>query len=270
MPSTPATFIEDAPETFIPDEPLDFSKSLVRPGQLDASGQKPYAGYLSAGPFSPYQSENMQEAVDLISSLQEPPFRIPRIQGSSLLGKLAAAPVNVASGLAEGMISPAGAAATLAGGPVVKGLFAGLAAKEAGRALGEASVNKDPQAIAEGLIGAGVAPWIALSHTLPERIIPNASRIERPMAVAGREPTRPAAQVAERVAEDVQKTAEVKAQETEQKTLSPKNGNLNFLENIGCQPSNLGGVNCWMKKLIKVEERRTLIPTFRTHQELET
>lgn len=149
-------------------EPLDFSKLLARPGQLDAAGNKPYAGYLSAGPFSAYQPENMQEAVNLISSLQEPPVRIPRIKAESTLGKLAAAPVNVASGLAEGLTSPVGVLSTLAGGPVVKGLFAGLAAKEAGRALGEASVTKDPGQLAEGVLSAGIAPWIALHGTLSD------------------------------------------------------------------------------------------------------
>lgn len=62
---------QDDPFSDLVPKAIDFTKSLAKPGQLDPQGNKPYAGYLSAGPFSAYQSENMKEAVDLYKSLPE-------------------------------------------------------------------------------------------------------------------------------------------------------------------------------------------------------
>jgi len=99
---------------------------------------------------------------------------IPRLEGTTLADKLAAAPVNVAAGLVQGTLSPAGLAslplsATRLGAPALRTLYSILAAKAAGTAAGEASVTADPQQIAEAALGAGLTAGIAVPGVLPSR-----------------------------------------------------------------------------------------------------
>lgn len=61
----PTSFVPDSPSTFQADEPLpDFKLNIPPEGAIDpATGQKVYGGPWSGGAFSPYQEENMREAV---------------------------------------------------------------------------------------------------------------------------------------------------------------------------------------------------------------
>lgn len=52
--------------------------------------------------------------------------------------------------------------------PIIKGIYSVLTAKQAGEALGKASVTHDPQDIVEGGGAAALAPFMALHGTLPE------------------------------------------------------------------------------------------------------
>jgi hypothetical protein len=102
--------------------------------------------------------------------LEQPLIPIPTLKGESTLGKIGAGAFNVAKSIPEFMETPAGLATLPASfipgaGPVLQGLFAGLAAKQAGEKLGEASVTKDVQDYTEGVLGAALAPAIGLPHS---------------------------------------------------------------------------------------------------------
>ncbi len=109
--------------------------------------------------------------------LTEPLIPIPTLKGESTLGKIGAGTFNVVKSIPEFMETPVGLAtlplAMIPGaGPVMKGLFAGLAAKQAGEKLGEAAVSKDVQDYTEGILGAAMAPAIGL----PEGVLPRAAK----------------------------------------------------------------------------------------------
>lgn len=112
-----------------------------------------------------------EEVLTIPESLAEPPFRIPRIQATSTIGKILAAPVNVGSGALEAIGSPLGLAALSVGGtelgaPIIKGIFGGLAAKGAGETLGQASVTGDVGQFSEGALQAALAGGITLPGSL--------------------------------------------------------------------------------------------------------
>lgn len=178
---TPTAKAGPQPAGELPDlsrvKPTPYEEITMRGGP-----QGPWGGY---SPFSQFQADRAQHLADVQEAFQDlmegksfiPP--IPRLEGKSTLGKMIAAPVNVASGLVEGAASPLGALAAAAGtGPVgraaVKALFSYLVAKGAGQQLGEASVTGDPQQVAEGLLGGALAGGIALPGVgaSPEHIRP--------------------------------------------------------------------------------------------------
>ena len=142
---------------------LDTSKLKISPyeqAKLEGRDEGPYAGGEGA------RQRNLEEAGALYASLLEPPMRIPRIEAKSTLGKLAAAPVNVASGLLESVASPVGALTlpmleVKAAAPILKGVFGSLAVRDAAQRLGEASVTRDPGQAAEGFL-TGALGGIAL------------------------------------------------------------------------------------------------------------
>jgi len=142
---------------------LDTSKLKISPyeqAKLEGRDEGPYAGGEGA------RQRNLEEAGALYASLLEPPMRIPRIEATSTAGKLAAAPVNVASGLLESIASPVGLATlplleAKAAAPLIKGVFGSLAVRDAAQRLGEASVTRDPGQAAEGFL-TGALGGIAL------------------------------------------------------------------------------------------------------------
>ena len=75
----PAQTGDDPFYDLLPSKPLDTSRPLAQPWQLTPQGEKPYAGYLSGGPFSPYQEENMREAVGLTGLLKLPGMALEKI-----------------------------------------------------------------------------------------------------------------------------------------------------------------------------------------------
>ncbi len=111
-----------------------------------------------------------EEAAQIFASLAEPAIPIPRINAKSTLGQIAAAPYNVAAGLAENIESPLGAATLpLFGSPVGRAAFAALGTVQGLRQLATA---KTPGEATEGALLAGISPLLART-TLKERI-PNA------------------------------------------------------------------------------------------------
>jgi hypothetical protein len=118
-----------------------------------------------------------------------PTVRTPPEAGMS--EKVAAGLYNAGAGAVNFGLSPSGIATMLAPetlparfiGPVLKGIFAGLMAKEAGQQLGTASVTKDPQDITEGLATAVMAGAITHSAAI--------DRINDRRAGLGQPPVKP-------------------------------------------------------------------------------
>ncbi len=148
-----------------------------------APADEPKVDWSNYGPPDPAKPEDFQAFSELgptrtdAGYLTEPLVPIPTLHGESTLGKIGAGAFNVIKSIPEFMETPVGLAtlplAVIPGaGPVLKGLFAGLAAKGAGEKLGEASVSKDVQDYTEGILGAAMAPAIGL----PEGILPRAAK----------------------------------------------------------------------------------------------
>lgn len=138
------------------DKGVDFSKSLAKPGQLSPEGTKPYAGYLSAGPFSPYQAENMQEGVNIIKSLGESALPESKEKGAlpAAYNTLLRPIVSPLSALTLGGLSAASIPVRVGAGIA----FGGMAAKGGL----EKMASEDPQTQLEGRIEFAGAPLLAL------------------------------------------------------------------------------------------------------------
>lgn len=118
---------------------------------------------------------NPSEVVSLYNTLVNPIVPAPQFKGTTPVGKVAAGVGNFAGDIYNSIASPMGLmlaplAGTEVGGPIVKGMFGGLAAKQAGTTLGEASVTHDPEQITKGLLEAALAPAITLPGSLPKTI----------------------------------------------------------------------------------------------------
>lgn len=158
-------FSTDAEPLDKPEEPLVYKPTPYE--QIRLAGKMEPGMGATTGPAHP------EEILTIPQSLMEPPVAIPRIEGKTVPGKIGAGLANVLGGVVNTVASPVGLltlplGGTELGAAALKGLFGGLMAKEAGRAFGEASVTKDPQAITEALAATALAPAIAL----PTRIKP--------------------------------------------------------------------------------------------------
>lgn len=179
MADAPSTFVPDTPETFVPDEPSPFPKITLPPGTVDAQGKKPYAGYLSAGLFSPYNELNMEEAGNIYKSLAQPAVELPEATGTgTFTGPLSAFYNALVKPAAETLESPLGAlsAPVLAESipaRIAAGVgFGALSAKE-----GLANMQSpDPQTQLKGRFQLAAAPIIGLTGGLekarPKTFIP--------------------------------------------------------------------------------------------------
>lgn len=161
----------------------------------------PYDVAKQQGILSGRDAPHPEEVIPFLESFTKPPIPYTPIQGETTLGKIGAGVANVAGGIYNAIASPVGLAtlplgATELGAPILKGVFGGLAAKEAGTAFGEASVTHDPQRITEGLLNAALAGGITLPGSLPKTIqaateaineseVPNASEVSKATEVHG-------------------------------------------------------------------------------------
>lgn len=181
----------DAPEGFVADSaPVGFEPEVTEPpiklSPYEALKLKGIGPGLSAtaGPVG-----TQEEAAAILGSLTQPAIPIPRIHAKSTLGQIAAAPYNVAAGLAEGVESPVGALTLpLFGSPVGRAAFGALGTVEGLRQLATA---KTPGEVAEGALLAGISPSIARTKA-PEAFIPKdraAVTPELPQITKAPEPT---------------------------------------------------------------------------------
>lgn len=157
VPDTPVGFQPDTDKGAIPLDPL--SNTKIQAQGLPPITLNPYDVAKQEGILSGRDAPHPEEVIPSMMALTQPFVSIPKIHAESTLGKIAAAPVNVASGLLEGIESPVGLA-TLP-------LFGSTAGRAAMGALGtvqgfnQMRKAKDAGEFTEGALLAGLSPLMA-------------------------------------------------------------------------------------------------------------
>lgn len=197
VPDTPVGFQPDTDKGSIPLDPLS-NTTISGPG-LPSITLNPYDVAKQEGILSGRDAPHPEEVIPSMMALTQPFVPIPKIKAESTLGKIAAAPVNVASGLLEGIESPIGLATLpLFGTPVGRAAFAALGTVQG---LNQMRKAKDAGEFTEGALLAAGSPLLArtgektiggVPRETPQ--FPNITKLPEPEVPPPTPPTEPTPQ----------------------------------------------------------------------------